>query len=196
MKKLSLIFLLLALGVSVCAQEIKLTPSWSAAIPMGETNDYVKFTSGRGFQFELEQNVNPNWSIGGIMGWQAFFNKSYTFYYQDNSAISATKRNYINSLIIMANTKYYFTTTASKILLYVGADIGTTAIENDEIYGVYRKKEMYWHFAFAPVLGLDIPISKTVGLNMYLKYLNSFKTKDSIHYSWFNTGLGIYLRIP
>lgn len=196
MRHYAIICLLALIGTSVFAQDVKLAMSWSAAVPMGATNDYVKFTSGRGFQFELEQNINPRLSVGGTFAWQAFFNKSYTFYFQDYSAISATKRNYINALAFMVNTKYYFPTTVNKLKVYVGMDLGTTAIENDEIYGVYRNKELYWHLAFSPVLGVDIPMTNALGINIYLKYLNSLKTKDSIHYSWLNTGIGIYLKIP
>lgn len=196
MRKQLIVILFMVIGAAVWAQEVKLTASWSAAIPMGATNDYVKFTSGRGFQFELEQNINPRWSIGGTFAWQAFFNKSYTFYFKENSVISATKRNYINALVLMANTKYYFPSTVNKLRVYIGAELGTTAIENDEIYGIYRNKELYWHFAISPVLGVDIPMTNSIGINIYLKYLNSFKTKESIHYSWLNTGIGIYLKIP
>ena len=97
MKSNGFIVLLIFLSSMVWAQDVKLTASWSAAVPMGEMNDYVRQTSGRGFQVELEQEVIPRMSIGGLMGWQGFFNKSYTFYYNDYSAISATRRNYINS---------------------------------------------------------------------------------------------------
>lgn len=169
--------------------------SWSTAIPMGELTSYSRMSSGRGFQFELNQVVNEKWTYGGTIGWQAFFDINEVWYISENSVISGIRRNYINSLAFLGNTKYYFSTSVNGIKAYLSLDIGATVIENYEIFGLYKYRELEWHYTMVPGLGIDIPATEKLGFQIYFKYPNSFKNNSSIHYSWLNTGAGIYLKI-
>lgn len=172
-----------------------LSVSWSVAMPMGELTNYNKMTSGRGFLLEINQMVNEKWTYGGTFGWQAFFDKNQIWYIGKNSVISGTRRNYVNSLAFMGSTKYYFTTSVSGVKAYLNLEAGATVIENYEIFGLYTYRELEWHFALSPGLGIDVPATDKMGLQVSFKYYNSFKNNSSIHYSWFNVGLGVYLKI-
>lgn len=196
MRKSFILSLLLVVSMLTKAQEVRIAASWSAAIPFGETSTFVNATSGRGMQFEIDSFINERWTLGGNFGWQSFFQKNYKLYLNEQSIISGVQRNYINSLILMATSKYYFSTESNKIKAYLSLDIGTTVIENWEIFGNQHYKELLWHFALAPGVGMDIPIIKNFGMQIYVKYDNSFKNKNSIHYSWLNTGVGLFLIIP
>lgn len=196
MRKWILIYFCLVSSTMLIAQDVKIALSWSPAVPIGETSKYVNATSARGFQFEVDQFINDRWSIGGNFGWQAFFQKDFKMYLDEQSIISGVQRNYINALILMVNSKYYFPNTVNRVRGYVSIDIGTTAIENYEVFGARQYKELLWHFALAPGVGVDIPIVKNFGVQVYFKYHNSFKNKNSAHYSWLNTGIGLYLFIP
>jgi hypothetical protein len=177
-------------------KEITLDASWSPAIPMGQMTDEVRTTSGRGVQFGISQNVNNRLSFGGNLVWQMFYEKSYEIYTDENSVFSGWQRNYINAFSLMANTKYYFSNSVNNIKAYLSLEIGASIIENYQVIGLYEFKELEWHFAIAPVVGIDIPATKYLGFQVYIKYPNSFKSNSSFHYSWINTGIGIYVKIP
>ncbi len=176
-------------------KSVQLVASWSTAVPMGDLTNYTNAASGRGFQFEINQYINKNWTYGATFGWQSFFNKSEVWYIDQNSIISGIQRNYINSLTFSGSAKHYFSTSANGIKAYLSLELGASVIENFEIFGLNEYRELYWHLAVVPGLGIDIPASDKWGVQIYFKYPNSFKTKSSIHYSWLNTGVGLYYKI-
>ena len=85
------------------AQETSIYASWSTAVPMGATTDYVKSTSGRGIQFDITQQINEKFTYGGNFGWQTFYEKGYQVYFNDNSMITGWQRNYLNAFFMMAS---------------------------------------------------------------------------------------------
>ncbi len=193
----NIVFALISMiWISSQAQETSIYSSWSTAVPMGSTTDYVKTASGRGIQFDVTQQINERFTYGGNFGWQAFYEKGYQIYFNDNAMVTAWQRNYLNAFFMMASGRYYFATSVNKIKAYLSIEIGATAIENYEIFGLYNNRNLSWHFALTPALGIDIPASEHWGLNVYFKFHNSFKNESSVHYSWINTGIGLYLRIP
>lgn len=175
--------------------DVSVLVSWSTAIPMGELTNDVKMTSGRGFQFDVSKNINNRFTYGMNFAWQAFFQKEYEVYNTSESASSGWQRNYVNAILFMATTRYYFSTSANKLRAYLGLEAGATAIENYQIFGMYEYKELEWHFALTPAMGVDIPVSNALGFSLYFKFPNSFKSHSSIHYSWLNTGVGFYAKI-
>lgn len=176
-------------------QSVQLSASWSVGIPMGDITQYTLMTSGRGLQFEINQHINDRWVYGGTFGWQSFFEKGEVWYVSDYSIISGIQRNYINALSFLGSSKYYFPTSANGIKAYLNLEAGASVIENYEIFGLYEYREMEWHFAVVPGMGIEIPANDQIGVQIYFKYPNSFKNNSSIHYSWLNTGIGLYLKI-
>lgn len=177
------------------ARSVELAASWSVGIPMGEITQYTMMTSGRGMQFEINQQINSKWTYGGTFGWQSFFNKGEVWYVSDHSMITGIQRNYINALSFLGSTKYYFSTSVNGIKAYLNLEAGASVIENDEIFGLYEYRELEWHFALVPGMGIEIPATEHLGFQIYIKYPNSFKNNSSIHYSWLNTGIGMYFTL-
>jgi len=177
-------------------KDISLDLSWSTAVPMGDMTEQVKITSGRGVQFGLSQNINDRFSYGGSFAWQMFFNKSYEMYINNASVLTGWKRDYINAFMLLGTGKYYFSTSVNKIKAYLSIEMGASIIENYQIFGINEYKELEWHFALNPSVGLEIPASKNLGFYLYIKYPNSFSNNSSFHYSWINSGIGVYLKIP
>lgn len=196
MKKWIIVSLCMIFSGLLIAQDVRIAASWSTAVPLGEISKLVNTTSGRGMQFEFDKFKKDRWSLGGNFAWQSFFQKDFKMYFEDHSITSGIQRNYINSLSLFATTKYFFSNTTNRIKAYISFDIGASIIENYEIFGTYSYKELLWHFALAPGLGVDIPATKNFGIQIYLKFANSFRNNNSINYSWLNTGIGLYLIIP
>jgi len=196
-KEIYLMFFFLgALIINLNAQEVKVQAAWGSAVPIGNMTDNYRKISGRGFQLDVDQRVNEHFTYGGNVSWQAFFEKDFQMYAQDQTLITGWQRNYLNALLLMASGKYYFATSVTKIKAYLGLDIGATAIEDYQIFGIYENRELNWHFAVSPSLGVDIPAGEHFGVNFFIKIPNSFKNNTDIHYTWINTGLGLYVKIP
>ena len=113
-------------------------------------------------------------------------------YLKDQSITSGIQRNYINAYWFSVGSKYYFSSTVNMVKAYLSINLGFSAIENWEIFGNNEYKEVLGHFTASPGLGVEIPATKNIGFLMYFKYQHSFKAQNSIHYSWLNTGIGMY----
>jgi len=113
----------------------------------------------------------------------------------ENSIMSGIQRNYINSIAFLGSTKYYFSTSVNGIKAYLNLEAGASIIENYEVFGLYEFRELEWHFSLVPGLGIEIPATENLGFQIYFKYPNSFKNNSSIHYTWLNTGIGMYFRM-
>jgi len=195
-KAFYLILFFWGLFLSISAQDVKIQASWSTAIPVGDMTDFCKNTSGRGAQLDVEQKINDRFSFGGNFAWQTFYEKDFQIYNDAETIRTGWQRNYVNALLLMATSKYYFATSVSKIKAYLSLEAGITAIENYEIFGIYEFRELNWHFALSPALGVDIPAGNSFGFNIFIKFPNSFKNNSDIHYSWINTGVGVFFIIP
>ncbi len=206
MKRYILIhIIILAIISNILAQEdvsatfkkmITVDASWSTAVPIGDMIADVRTTSGRGFQFGVAQYLNERFSYGGNFAWQMFYENDFEVFINEYSVFSGYQRVYVNAFMLTGTSKYYFPTSVNKIKAYISLEIGASAIENYQIMGMYEFKEFEWHFAISPGLGVEIPATKTIGFQLYMKFPYSFKANSTYHYSWINTGVGMYVKIP
>ncbi|OYT17789.1 MAG: hypothetical protein B7C24_00570 [Bacteroidetes bacterium 4572_77] len=194
---LSLLLLLISFGsFAQKEKEVFISASWSTAVPMGAMTDYVKVATGRGFQIDISQSITENIFYGGNMGWQMFYEEGMAMHTIENVTATALQRNTINAIQLMGFSRFYFVTSATKIKAYLNMEIGATFIANESKFWKYIAQEMEWHFALSPGVGIDIPASENLGINIYMKFPNSFKSNGSDHYMWINTGIGMYFKIP
>ena len=180
---------------SAPVRETSVFVNWSVGIPIGEMISDVKKTSGRGVQFGVNQQINDKITYGGQFGWQSFYEQEYEIKISDESIATGWQKNYINAFFMMVSGRYYFATSVNNIKAYLGGELGATIIENEQIFGLYQSKELEWHFAVTPTLGIDIPANDYIGFNMFLKLPYSVKNNASKSYSWLNTGIGMYFKL-
>lgn len=164
---------------------------WNMGFPTGDLKDFIDQPSFRGFSIEGQGYVSNNVTVGGILGWNVFYeNQGFVTETVGTKKIYGYKRQYANAMPLMVTGHYYF--TLSGIQPYIAAGIGTYYIESRDFMGLYYVQSKVWHFGIAPEVGLIMPFgSGDAGLNINFKYNMAAKTKDEASYSWFGVNVGI-----
>jgi hypothetical protein len=200
MKYKVLLFAFMFLSISISAQSFLGVLSYSTAMGMGNTGDYVGDYSFKGFQFEGRSFTNRNFTFGGTFGWNIFEQQSSDLIHLEDgdkvSDISGTQARYINSFPMMVNGHYYFMKRRDPVRPFIGLNIGLYYIMQRFQLGIYQKDIDNWHFGFAPEAGLLIPLGG-VAIMANAKYNYAFSagkplgsgTDNSQSYMSFNIGL-------
>ncbi|PLX11739.1 MAG: hypothetical protein C0598_07510 [Marinilabiliales bacterium] len=165
---------------------------WNIGFGLGETGEFISNPSGRGFSIDGRGFVTDNITVGGIVGWNTFYqNEGFvTEDYESGVTVNGYKRKYINVLPIMVNTHYYLAQTT--VMPYIGFGVGATYAERRDYMGIYYVEESAWHFSVAPELGIVYPFgSSNTGINANVKYNYAAKTKDTKAVSFLSVNIGI-----
>lgn len=191
MKKIFLVIVFAAFGLYSFAQE---TSVWSftydMSIPMGKTKDFIEKTSFRGIALEGRQFIDNNFSLGGSVGWNVFYEKKDKITTElDNITLTGTHYRYLNTIPIYVNAAYYLN-EGSYIRPYLAANVGLIVTEYRNDIGLYTIEETPAKFGFAPELGIFIETEGGTGLTLNLKYNIGTETTDTEAYSSLGINVG------
>lgn len=165
---------------------------WNMGFPMGSTTDFVSQPSLRGFSLEGRGYVTDQITVGGIVGWNVFYeNNDFTQeVIGETGTVFGYQRHTLNVMPLMVTSHYYF--SQGSIIPYIGAGLGTYYIEARDYMGIYYLQEKDWHFGVAPEAGLIMLLgSGNTGININFKYNLAAKTKDNPEYSYLGINVGI-----
>lgn len=164
----SLLFLLA--GLSIQAQHrVIMDVNYSIHGPVGSFSDYIKNTSFRGWNASITYRVNEKVSIGGVTGFQDFYQKNDRALYKDVQGrdISAVVTNSIQTIPLLATVKYSFSPT-QRLQPYVGVGVGANFIMHSQYLGQFANDYNKLGFASRPEIGVFVPFRKDgeSGLNV------------------------------
>lgn len=185
--------LILLTGVmfTTLAQTSLFTISYSTAMPLGETNDYISKYSWRGISIDMRYFVERDLSVGFYVGWNVLYEKleDYTQVF-DDAALYGKQFRYINTWPILGIVHYHFM-YESVIRPYVGLGVGGYSINKQTEMGLYYTQTKTFQFGFQPEFGLWIDAAPGVNLMLAAKYNYAVKTNkgDAMSYLNFNVGL-------
>lgn len=165
---------------------------WNIGISLGETSEFISEPSFRGFNIEGRGFVTDNMTIGGMAGWQTFYQDfgKVTEDFSNTGVITGYKRRYLNVVPLMVTWDYYF--MPGMVMPYIGLGVGTYYIESRNFMGIYYVQGEDWHFGLAPEVGVAIPFGAgAAGVNVNVKYNMAAKTKDEQAYGWLGIGIGL-----
>ena len=181
MKKIFILFLVvLGVGMTsrVDAQIFSLNYRMSA--PLKDSHDFISKMSFRGFSVDYHHFLCEHFAVGLNIGWNAYY--KHLDYHTNNFMLNGEKVTitgdqfrYLNVVPIMASLRYQITKGDAAVLPYIGIGVGTNWAESRLEIGDFVAKEKGWQFAFAPEVGMIIPFSDTVGLNLAAQYQYSVK---------------------
>ncbi len=165
---------------------------WNMGFGTGSTSDFVSAPSFRGFSIDGGSFVTDNFTLGGFVGWNIFYqNKGFqTIEVTQTSTVYGYHRKSINTIPVLFTAKYYF--SQATVMPYAGIGAGAMYADQRDYVGLYYVQNKAWHFAVAPELGIVVPLgSGNTGINANVKYNWAAKTKDtpSVTYFSFNIGL-------
>ena len=203
MKKAIYIIMLLAMTSTVYAQYGGgfWGYTYDISLPMGETSDFTGKTSFRGFTLQGRGYLNPQFSLGGKVGWRVFFEKledthEFSFETDDgrpiNGSVDGTQWKSINVFPILATAHWYNgDPSINDFGWHAGLGVGTSAIKRRVEIGVLAIEETKWHYTIAPEIGMTYGISTSVKAFLSAAYHYSMKTSDTPSNTYLSFHIGL-----
>ena len=192
--------MLVATGVAFSQEGGSVIFNYSVGFTAGSTRDFVKPISGRGFNLDVRFNVKENISVGGIVGWNYFYEKKDRATYSvsingNNVDVNSVQTRYLNIIPLAAQGQYRFISGSSPVIPYVGLALGGYHVDYEKYWADIVDEKESWGFGFAPQAGVLIPFaSEQAGVNIEVKYnYVNFKYNEINNISYFDTNLGVFL---
>ena len=172
----TVVALAFTLGVApATAQDATSTPEYQISFPLGDLKDFTDASASfRGFTYNFNKFIgrDSNISVGGMVGWQVFWNDLgvQTITLRDaqtedgstiNGDVTGLQRRYLNAIPVMAKFNYYIG-RARGVRLNVGINAGTMWAEQRAEVGLVAFTATNWHFAIAPEASVTFPINDRV----------------------------------
>ncbi len=165
--------------------------NYTMSFGVGDQGDYISSASFRGLTFDGRGFISDQFSMGGLFTWSTFYEKLGNATVSDGSTtLTGTQYRYINAFPLLVTAHYYTSDDPYATRAYLGAGLGAYKINQRTNIGTYAVLDDYWHFGFAPEVGVLIPINMDTYFNLSLKYHYAVKTKNTINYSWFGLNVG------
>lgn len=192
MKKITILIAIVTLigPFATLAQESHVSVEYVVGFPTGDLGDFIGKTSFRGAVIEYQNYIKDNLSIGGEVGWSAFYErKDYDTYSQENVSVSGVQYRYSSQVPILISAEYMFGSKES-LKPYVNFGLGTMYSRRDTDMGLWYSREDAWQFALKPELGIMYEINTNSALNLSAKYYTGFASGDLEAQSYFALGVG------
>ncbi|MDQ4139764.1 MAG: outer membrane beta-barrel protein, partial [Bacteroidota bacterium] len=128
------------------------TLTYSIALPMGKTSDFIENTSFRGVGLDYNYFLISNFSLGASVGWNVFNQEigRVTETYGDIT-YTGQRFNYFNAVPIIALPRYYFIPlNEGSFSLYGGVGLGAIFARQTFDLGGLRSETDEWQFAIGP----------------------------------------------
>lgn len=181
---------MLALNANSQILDFYSSMNYGISVPMGETADYIKNTSFRGFSFEFGRFMTDDISIGFLFAWNVFYEDFPRATYEfENLRMTGKKYHYINVFPLMATGRYYFMRGAI-FRPYAGAGTGAYIINKATDMGLYRDQNKNWHFGIYPEAGFIVEMGREAFFNVGARYNHAFKSGGDSH-SWLSIQTGV-----
>ena len=163
MKWMIVVLCLCAAASTTSAQRYFASLMWSVATPAGSYRSFVTETSASGIGLDLQWWVKDQISAGVTVGYNmwsdVYRNSTHNFQSGEyDAAINGTQIHTVNSVTIMASSRYVFGRSRD-VRPFVGVAAG--AITSNQVLdvGFVEFNETNWHLGVAPSVGVLIPVS-------------------------------------
>jgi hypothetical protein len=191
-----ILFLLLLLPTLTFAQDgyTYMGLTYSMAVPMSGTEDYINAGSYRGMNFEGYRELKPKFAVGWLFGWNVFHTELRNeTYVKDNLTITGNQFRYQNEFPMLARGLYLFGVPAG-IRPFIGAGVGVIYNIRRTDIGLYSLKTDAWHFSVAPEIGINIPVGESQ-ITAGVRYNYGVKAGDLGEQSYISFNLG-FMFVP
>lgn len=169
---------------------------YAVSFPIGNSNDFIKNVSFRGFMLDYRYHVKPELAVGLSSGWLAFFEqKDFDTYTtsDETTSYSGTQYRYVNSLPVLLFTNYYLTPERT-YSTFVGMGTGVTYNKINNRMGSHDVQSADWQFTIAPEAGIWFGYDFGVAGYLSARYNNNFKTGDLDNQSYLSLNVGLMYR--
>ncbi len=191
-KQFLFIFTITALSVSpLLGQGSLFGLSYTASLPMGETQEFTDATSWRGASLEWRWFLQENISAGIFFGWNVFHEKESGDFIQGDIAFAGTQLRTVNAFPMLLTGHYYFGDDEA-LRPYLGLGLGTYRTQQRTTVGILQVDNDNWQWGISPSIGATVPMGYS-GLmgNIEVRYNYAPKGGDSLTHSYLGISLGL-----
>ena len=159
MKTRALLAIPLALLISngVQAQDWYAGISYGFSSPLSDTKDFTEGSSWRNWGFDVLASVSDNRAFGVSFGWNVYDEVTTEVSSLDRIDVQGTQFRYTNSFPMLLTGRQFFGPSGS-IRPFAGLGVGTLYVKQRVDVGQWRISDSQWHLAFAPELGVVLPL--------------------------------------
>lgn len=176
MKKILIISIIL-FGLSPFIKAQMLNLNYQISVPFGDVKDFTDKTSFRGMDLGYHYFLGERFSLGASIGWNVYYQdlkhhtNDFKFRGSDESyTITGNQYRYINTVPILAIGRYYLSNSSASVQPYIGLGLGTSWTEKRLEVGQYASNISRWQFAMSPEIGMYVPLTDQLALNVGAKY--------------------------
>jgi len=187
MKKLPLIFFIL-FSINAFSQSMH-GVTYSTALGIGETGDYISRLSWRGFTIDGKYFINDNMTLGWTTGWQTLYEPVSGSFTDGTRTMTGTQYRYLNILPVQMTYNFFFNEDG-EIQPFLGLGVGTYWIERKTNMGLFSSTSDNWHFGLSPEVGVLFPVNIQSNFYVTVRYNHAFPSNDSITYSYLGFNVG------
>jgi len=193
MKKILILIAFIAFGYSSYSQSMH-GLSYSMALPVGETSDFISKYQWRGFAVEGKYFLTDNVTLGWQSGWNTMYQEESGTFVDGTRTRTGTQYNYLNIWPALFTFNYFFGYDGD-VQPYLGAGIGTYYVKQRNQMGLFATNYDVWNFGLAPEVGVLIPLNLNSNFFINMKYNYGINGNDDVgNYSYltFNVGFMWY----
>lgn len=142
--------------------------SWGA----GNFTDFISTVSYRGFSLDGRWFVSDRIAVGGMLGWNGFYEKHdlKTYVFDAGAATGKIQSTYYN--FTMSVNAFYYPFPEALIKPFIGVNVGPEYQTLDVQIGRVYNSDDSWQFYIAPEIGTFIQFGENsdVGANLAIRY--------------------------
>ena len=154
--------------------------SWEMGVPMNNTN-FLDKTSLTGGKFEIRRFISKNFSLGGSLNWNSYYQYFAKATYSNTDqtqAVTTDMYRYIYTLPVALTGHYYFL-SGKLVKPYVGMALGSQYSEQNLYFNIYQNTSKNWGFLLRPEIGLILTPQPWHGIGILLGSGYSFSTNKN-----------------
>jgi hypothetical protein len=172
--------------------------AWDMTLPVGSSADFASVYSVQGASAQVRYQGLGRVSFGGLAAWEGWGAKGDQTNTMGNVTVGGVQMHAVwaNSLYARAQAALFDIRAESSLkkpVPYAALNFGGAHTVRRVDIGIYTITEDSWHWAFAPEVGVEIPLSRvvvTAGAR-FNYFFSSGEGPEQLYFS-FNVGLGAF----
>lgn len=169
----------------------QVTLSYSAALALGETRNFVGDFSFLGFGLDWHRRFGERFSAGVSLGWQVLADKTRGTTDINELTVTGVQVRHLNTFPVLLSARALSRGQRRAVSPYVGLGVGVYPSEWRADIGLLSLSSFTVHFGVAPEIGIQIPTRSIGRLCLGVKYDYAFESGGNPEISYFAFTVGL-----